>query len=230
MDAQIRTLIIKRLIQILVYFTLMGVILFLGAGTWAWMEAWLYLGLYLVMLVANSFLLLRRNPELIAERAGVKEGTKSWDRILIVVFSLSSVFVLIIAALDKRFSWSPQISLAVVIIAILALIGSFSLSCWAMVVNAFFSGTVRIQEERGHVVVTDGPYRAIRHPGYSAWILSNIALPLLLGSLWAYVPACVGIVSMIIRAVLEEQALEDDLPGYKEYKNTTRYRIVPYLW
>ena len=97
-------------------------------------------------------------------------------------------------------------------------------------VNRFFSGTVRIQTERGHRVVTGGPYRFVRHPGYLGGVISYLAMPLILGSAWAYIPAAVGMAVTAIRAALEDRTLKKELPGYLEYTQATRYRLIPGIW
>lgn len=230
LDSKKKRLVIKRFIQIVIYFILMAVILFTSSGRLDWTMAWIYLGLYLVLLTGNSFLLCRKNPELIAERAGVKEGTKSWDKILITIITATSVVLLFVAGFDQRYRWSSPVGIPLLTAAVFVVVMSSLLSSWAMVSNAFFSGTVRIQSEREHRVVREGPYRIIRHPGYSALILGNLALPLVLESYWAYIPSGIGIVSMIIRTSLEDRTLQNELSGYSEYALTTKYRLIPFVW
>jgi protein-S-isoprenylcysteine O-methyltransferase Ste14 len=98
------------------------------------------------------------------------------------------------------------------------------------VVNRFFSGTVRIQTERGHHVVTDGPYRFVRHPGYAGALLGFVLIPLLLDSVWAFIPAVLLIAITFVRTALEDATLQKELPGYAEYAQTTRYRLIPGIW
>jgi protein-S-isoprenylcysteine O-methyltransferase Ste14 len=99
-----------------------------------------------------------------------------------------------------------------------------------MAANAYFSMVVRIQEDRGHAVVTDGPYRFVRHPGYLGSILFALATPLVLGSLWAFVPCGLGAVLFIVRTALEDKTLQKELPGYREYAERVRYRLLPGIW
>ena len=106
----------------------------------------------------------------------------------------------------------------------------FSLFLWAMASNAYFSEGVRIQEERGHEVVTDGPYRYVRHPGYSGAILSQLSTPLLLGSSWAIIPSLLSGGFYMLRTYLEDKTLVLELPGYHDYVEKTRYRLLPWVW
>jgi protein-S-isoprenylcysteine O-methyltransferase Ste14 len=106
----------------------------------------------------------------------------------------------------------------------------YGLAAWAMDANAYFSTVVRIQSERGHTVCRSGPYRFVRHPGYVGYTLQALGMPFLLGSLWALLPALVMAVAMVIRTVLEDRTLQAELPGYREYAQEVRYRLVPGIW
>jgi len=126
--------------------------------------------------------------------------------------------------------WSGTFSPVVQIVALLVMIGGIALSDWAMAANKFFSGVIRIQEDRGHTVETGGPYRFVRHPGYVGGILHHVAAPLMLGSWWALIPGGIGALLFVIRTALEDKTLQDELPGYVEYTQRTRYRLVPWIW
>ena len=106
----------------------------------------------------------------------------------------------------------------------------YALFMWAMVSNAYFSEVVRIQEDRGHQVATDGPYRFVRHPGYAGAILSFLGSPLLLGSWWAFIPTALGVGGYILRTALEDKTLQLELGGYREYTERVRYRLIPGVW
>jgi protein-S-isoprenylcysteine O-methyltransferase Ste14 len=214
-------------IQLASTLVILAASLFLSSGRLDWGMAWAYLGLYVGMIVATGLVIER---DLIAERARVGEGTKDWDRVL---GSLSMLLVtpgaLIVAGLDERFGWS-QIALAVQIVAIGFVILGSALTVWAMASNKFFSSTVRIQKERGHAAVSDGPYGLVRHPGYLAWCISAPAIPLMLGSLWALIPGLLGMCALVIRTSLEDRTLREELPGYQNYARRVRYRLLPGLW
>jgi protein-S-isoprenylcysteine O-methyltransferase Ste14 len=101
---------------------------------------------------------------------------------------------------------------------------------WAMASNAFFAEGVRIQNERGHVVATGGPYCIIRHPGYVGAIVAAVAAPFMLGSLRGLIPGCLTASVFVLRTALEDQTLMDELPGFKSYAQKTRFRLLPYIW
>ena len=124
----------------------------------------------------------------------------------------------------------PQISVCVLAIVIAAVLGYVVIGVWSMAANAFFSMIVSIQKDRGHTVVTDGPYRYVRHPGYAGSILFTIATPLVLGSLWAFIPCGLAAALFVVRTALEDRTLQEELPGYKEYAQQTRYRLLPGIW
>ncbi len=223
--------ILNRMTQIIVVLLIDGLLLFGTAGTIDWIWAWVYLGTFVVLLFINAFLLLRKDPELVAERGKVKDDTKGWDKILSLLVSLVGPFVtLIVAGLDYRFVWSPELSLWVHAIGWLAMIAGFLVTSWAMLSNPFFSGTVRIQSERGHKVAESGPYRFVRHPGYVGMSLMWGLPPLLLGSLWALIPGFITIALLIVRTALEDRTLQNELQGYREYAGRVRNRLVPGIW
>lgn len=137
---------------------------------------------------------------------------------------------LIVCGLDVRFGWRPEIPLSIQIVAfVLMALGSL-LGTWAMSVNRFFSGVVRIQTDRGHTVVTDGPYRFIRHPGYAGGVVANLTGPLALGSVWALIPSALVVLLTVVRTALEDKTLREELPGYQEYTQRVRYRLLPWVW
>ena len=135
-----------------------------------------------------------------------------------------------VAGLDRRFDWSGDLPVAIQWLAALIVALGFGLAVWAMIVNPYFSAVVRIQDDRGQVVVKSGPYRFMRHPSYTGSILASLALPFMLETLWALVPGVVTSVAVIIRTGLEDRTLTNELAGYKDYTKETRYRLFPGLW
>ena len=223
--------ILKRAVQLGIQFLFLAAILFLSSGRLDWWFAWVYLGIFVLGVGVNSYVLLRINPELIAERARqFTSETKKWDRILATLWGLMSTVSLMVAGLDVRFGRSPQISLTVQLIAMLFHMFGSAFASWALVSNAFFAGTVRIQLERGHAVASSGPYRFVRHPGYAGWMISNVAVVVMLGSMWALIPAVIAVLALVARTALEDRMLREELPGYEEYAQRVRYRLVPGVW
>ncbi|MGB8647064.1 MAG: isoprenylcysteine carboxylmethyltransferase family protein [Anaerolineae bacterium] len=223
--------IINRGLQLVVVLFVEAVILLSAAGRLDWLWAWVYLGAYTVLIGVNAFLLLRKDPELIVERGKIRDDAQSWDKVLATLASLVGPFVvLIVSGLDERWNWSPELNLTVRLIALVGMILAFLLVSWAMLSNPFFSGTVRIQKERGHTVAASGPYRYVRHPGYVGMSFMWVLPALLLGSLWGLVPALVTVALIVVRTALEDRMLQNELEGYREYAQRVRYRLVPGVW
>lgn len=147
-----------------------------------------------------------------------------------IIYSVLLVVTPLISGLDYRFSWSPLTTNSIKVIGIAALAISFLPLTWSMAVNRFFEPTVRIQTQQEHQVISSGPYRYIRHPGYVGVILQFIAVPLSLGTLVAWIPALLGAALYVLRTALEDKTLQAELPGYVEYTQRTRYRLFPFIW
>ena len=135
-----------------------------------------------------------------------------------------------VAALDLRFEWLPEIPLVFQIVALVVYVLGWAVHLWAMASNRFFARSVRIQMDRGQTVATGGPYQYVRHPGYVGGILLQVAAPISLGSLWALIPGGLGALLLIIRTALEDKTLLEELDGYTEYAQQTRYRLLPGVW
>ncbi len=210
-----------------------GVFIFLAAGSLRWVWGWVLLALSAAVLVAHVVVLVPINPELLAEREeGFRApGTKRWDKWLTVFWaSCGTVVLWVVAGLEFRLGWTAGMPLAMHIAGLALSLVGYTVFLWAMAVNAFFTEGVRIQTERGHTVVTNGPYRLVRHPGNAGAILSLIASPFLLGSWWALVPAALALGGYVVRTALEDRTLQEELPGYREYAQRTRWRLLPGVW
>ncbi len=203
--------------------------MFLPAGTWAWAKGWLFIGVFLGTLAVVGLFLWRVNPEVVVARSGFHEGTKRWDKILLALFFPAVYAIVPVAALDERFRWCPLPWWACGIGYALFLAG-MGMVTWAEAVNKFFEVTVRIQADRGQKVIDTGPYAVVRHPGYVAGILFCVGAALCLGSLWALVPAGLASALLILRTRWEDQTLQAELQGYKEYTQRVRYRLIPGVW
>ncbi len=212
---------------------LIPLVLFVAAGRIDWWQGWVYVILTLGVSFISRYILLRKHPDLITERAHFieSEGIKAWDkRIVVWIAVVLPLAFMITAGLDKRFGWSPEIPLPWQLAALGIFLAGFGLTTWALIVNRFFSSVVRIQTERGHTVVSSGPYRFMRHPGYAGGIVAWLVSPVLLGSVWSFVPVGIVTVLYVIRTALEDRTLQEELPGYADYAQRTRYRLLPGIW
>lgn len=228
-----KKIIISALVRFLFFILCVPAALFLAAGRSDWIMGWIYVGLVISFIIISRFLVLRKDPDLLAERAQSlgKEDAKPWDkRIVPQIAFVGPIAMLIVCGLDERFGWSPDISLGYQMAALGIIVFGYALGTWAMMVNRFFSGVVRIQKDRGHHVISAGPYRLMRHPSYIGGILSDLTIPILLGSLWALIPGVYLAALMILRTALEDRTLREELEGYVDYSQEVRYRLVPGIW
>jgi len=225
----VATGIVSRFAQIVVLLVIQAAILFLAAGRLDWTWAWVFLGIYLASVSINSAFMIHTHPETIAERGQPKE-MKDWDKVVGGLWSLAQFLVLpLVAGLDMRFGWTQNYTLSHVAGAVVFAVG-LGLFGWAMITNAYFSTVVRIQSDRGQTVCRSGPYRFVRHPGYTGTILQSLGVPILLGSMWALIPGITAAVLMIIRTSFEDRVLQAELPGYRDFVRQVRYRLVPGIW
>ena len=208
----------------------MGVALFWPAGRLDWWPAWATLGVMAAWIIATAVVILRTNPGLLAERLGPRKGAKRWDTAILSMVGLLQLARYIAAGLDQRYAWTEGISLAAQMAALAVCVLGYALVVWATASNAFFSQVVRIQPERGHVVVTGGPYRYIRHPAYIGAILYELAVPILLQSWPALLSSAVTFFLLILRTALEDRTLHAELSGYADYARRVRYRLLPGIW
>jgi len=233
MSPEMRREIIKWIVQAAVGWVCYGLILFLSAGTIEWAWGWMLLIVLAIFLAAHPIILIPINPALLVEREkGLRDkGVKTWDRwIAALAGGVFPMVSWIVAGLDFRFGWTESLPLAIHLGGLLAMALGFALFLWAMASNAFFAEGVRIQTERGHTVASGGPYRYVRHPGYSGAILAMAASPILLGSPWALIPAFISAALYVVRTSLEDKLLKAELPGYEGYAQQTQYRLVPGIW
>lgn len=220
---------IIRLVLVILIFPLTPMII---SGAWNWWEAWVYAILNVLAFLLSRGLAARRHPDILAERARSMEmqNAKPWDKILSPLLAFGGLLILIVAGADKGFGWSAPFSLVAKGVALVVIVLGYTFSSWALIENRFFSGVVRIQTDRGHHVVRTGPYRFVRHPGYSGALWSYIAMPVLLDSLWAFIPTVLLIAIVVVRTSLEDRTLQTELPGYAKYAQETRCRLIPGIW
>ena len=220
--------VIRSAVGIVVY----GLVLFGPAGRLDWGWGWVMLAVLAGVMAAQPLLVAPLNPGVLAEREkGMwNEGVKPWDKWITSLAGGLMFLVWITAGLDVRFGWTGAVGLAYHLGGLLAALAGYGLFLWAMASNPFFSQGVRIQAERGHAVATSGPYRYVRHPGYSGTILAHLGAPFLLGSGWALVPAGLLAALFVVRAGLEDRTLRAELPGYQVYAGRTPARLLPGVW
>ena len=209
---------------------MLALMLFLAAGTVNWIAGWTMVIVMTGWVIGTAIVVIPRYPELLAERMGPKQGAKTWDTALLGLYGVAMMIMWIVAGLDLRYGWSSGIGPVAQIGAMLIVIAGYALVVWATSVNAFFSQVVRIQSERGHTVISSGPYRYVRHPAYVGMSLVVLGAPIMLGSWWALIPGVISAALMIVRTSLEDQTLQAELPGYVEYTEHTRYRLIPGIW
>jgi protein-S-isoprenylcysteine O-methyltransferase Ste14 len=216
-------------------FTYLFILLALWVPAWdvGWWQAWVYSVVLLVAGIGGRLWAELRHPGLLAERQSLEkvQEAKPWDKVLAPLMAVSISFPLfIVAGLDHRWGWSPVFPTWLNILGLVMVSVGYALAVWALVENPFFSSTVRVQWERGHVVCDTGPYRIVRHPGYAGSMLPLAGIALALGSLWTLIPAVVAFIIAVIRTRLEDRTLQEELPGYRDYARRVRYRLIPGIY
>jgi protein-S-isoprenylcysteine O-methyltransferase Ste14 len=222
---------VRRVVQVTVLVAFQALVLFASSGRLGWGMAWVYIGVYVVGGLVTGAVLMRVSPETIAERARAGPGVKDWDKLVGGAFAVAYfVLLLLVAGLDERLAWTGALPFGLHVAGAVAFSAGYALVGWSMVTNAYFSTVVRIQEERGQAVVDSGPYGIVRHPGYVGALLQALTAPLLLGSLWAFIPAAVAAMALVARTALEDRTLRQELAGYPEYAHRVMYRLLPGVW
>lgn len=223
---------IAKIVPHVALFAALGSLLFMAAGTWNWPAAWVLLAEMGGGMVAIGWWLARHDPSLLAERLSpsYRSAQAPWDKALVAALIIwwSASFVLM--AFDAvQFGWSHVPLPLQVAGALLVLLNSV-ITYLTFRANTYAVPVVKIQSERGHRVVSTGPYALVRHPMYAGVVLSDVGAPLLLGSWYGLAAAIVSVGILAVRAMLEERALAAALPGYREYAARVRYRLVPGIW
>lgn len=224
-------MIAKLLLQNLIWVVVMGALLFMPAGTLHWPAAWVFLGTIAILGIAGGSWLAKHDPALLAERMHpmMQSDQPAADKIFMLVFGFVALIWFLAIGFDKRYHASDMpLGLQVLGFAMLVLSGGFIM--WVMRENSFAAPVVKLQTERGHRVVSTGPYAWVRHPMYSGTVLFFVGAPLLLGSWWGVAMSPLFVLLFAIRVRIEERALVAGLPDYADYARRVRYRLVPGLW
>ena len=220
----------KLFLEAIVKFTcgllLVGLLIFLPAGTMQYPYGWLLVGLLFGPMLIAGFVMLAKSPEFLKKRLDAKEkqGTQKG----VVAFSgLMFIAGFVVAGLDFRFGWSVMPRWVTIAASVLFLI-SYALYAEVMRENAYLSRTIKVEE--GQTVVDTGLYGIVRHPMYAVTILLFMVMPLVLGSWYALIPFGFYPAIIIVRLKDEEDLLTKELPGYEAYKQKVKYRIIPFIW
>ncbi len=218
---------IRAVIRVIFSLGLMFAILFGSTGRWDYWHGWVYLLLHSYV---TLFCWLIIPSELLKERTQPGPGTKEWDYLFFIFFSLLYITPYVAALDGGQYHWTGEFPLWLNVLAFITIFLGYSLTILSVWKNQFFSITVRIQKERGHYVIDKGPYAFIRHPGYAGASLSYSCVPFALNSLWALIPAGLLAITFIIRTSLEDVTLQKELPGYTDYAARVKYRLIPRIW
>jgi len=214
----------------MILFLLFAVILFVAAGTLSWIRGWIYFICILSAEVCTLIIIARKSPEMLNQRGTTHPDVKTFDNFFNFSWMILSAVTPLVAGFDVvRFEWSSMPFSTLYVGAVFMAV-SFVIGSWAMIENVHFEGIVRIQTDRNHRVVTTGPYRIIRHPGYVGYILLAIGTPFILGSWWSFVTLGPMILMFVIRTAFEDKILLRELKGYEEYARRTRFRLFPGIW
>jgi len=224
-------MIAKWLLQNLIWVVAMGALLFASAGTLHWPAAWVFLATSAVIGIGFGWWLAKTDPALLAERMRpmMQKNQPAADKKFMLVFGVVALIWFLAIGFDKRMHASDiPVALQALGLAMLLLTTGFIM--WVMRANSFAAPVVKVQSERGHHVVSTGPYAWVRHPMYSGTILFFVGVPLLLGSWWGVALSPLFVILFAVRSGIEERALIAGLPGYADYTRRVRYRLVPGLW
>lgn len=226
-----RKVLIGATIAMIFYAAVVAFVFFSCAGRTDIPRGWVFFILNLFYYLIPVVILFKLNPELLMHRMKRKKDSKLWDKILVRIFLLIGIYgVVIVAGFDiGRYKWS-HLGLSYAVVGYVFYLFSDITVIWAMTVNKHFEPMVRIQKDRGHTVVKDGPYRCIRHPGYFGTFFWLVSVPLILGSLYAFIPTVVAVALLVLRTYLEDKTLKKELAGYKEYAGEVKYRLMPGIW
>lgn len=225
-----RLLLARACLDFLFSLGVFGGLLFWAAGTLSWTRGWTHVGLWIVTGVANVVILRRTNPDIFAVRLKRQRVREKFDKVVLPLAVPAALAIPVVAGLDAvRYEWT-FLPLWAICPGVVVHVAGDAFVLWAMIVNPYVEKEVRIQTERGHRVITTGPYAIVRHPMYVSFILIVASIPLVLGSWWTFLPAGVVGLALIIRTTFEDRMLREELPGYEDYTLKTRYRLIPGIW
>ncbi len=224
----------KVWLSFIIRMLLFAVALMWPAGDGYWWEAWVIVALWTVYGIVMTRYLLRHDPALLAERLKlmpISQDQEAWDKLIMLVFVIAAIGLYIVPGFDVvRYQWSEPLALWIRLLAMLLHLPCFVLLGWVMRENTYLSQVVKIDQARGHQVISSGPYARVRHPMYSAVVILLFATPAALGSRYGLLVAVAVTALLVVRIYLEERTLCRELEGYTEYTEQTRYRLIPGVW
>ncbi len=221
---------LRNIVRLVGFLVILGTLLFLPAGTLAYWQGWVFFAGFSLVVIGFMLYGMIADPGMLKERSHKAKNVKSWDTILLWIYTFFLIALIVVAPLDGgRMHWS-HVPLWVNLLGLGLMLLAFALLTWVTVNNTYLSRYVRIQDDRSQRVITSGPYHYVRHPMYASNILFFPSIPLLLGSWWALIPSGIIMLIFILRTHLEDRTLQAELPGYKEYAKKTRFRLVPGAW
>ena len=223
----------RQWIRLTVAYLSIPLVLLLCGGDIGWWQARLYSLQIVAAGIGGRIWAERRHPGLLAERQSIENirDAKAWDKVLAPLMALCLGFpMVIVAGLDHRYGWSPAFPQWLIVTGFILITFGYAFAAWALAENRFFFSVVCIHRDRGHVVCDSGPYRVVRHPGYAGNLLALPGIGFALSSVWTLVPAALALIVTITRTALEDRALQDELPGYREYSQRVRYRLIPWIY
>ena len=221
-----KRLFLNAIVRYFLGLILVGLLLFVPAGTLNYWNAWLFMGLLFIPMFIAGIILMFRNPMLLQSRLDVKEKEKT-QKYVIIYSGLMFILGFIVAGLNYRFSWIMIPNIVVIIASILFII-SYILYAEVLRENTYLSRTIKVQKDQK--VVDTGLYGIVRHPMYSVTIILFLTMPLILGSIISFIIFLIYPFIIYRRINNEERVLEKELKGYKEYKRKVKYRLIPFVW
>lgn len=203
---------------------------FIAAGTWNIIRGWIYFTIAAIVIIISNFIVAINNPGLLDQRSKIRKGTKGWDKLWLFTFMILFIYGMPSIAGYDIGRLGNQIGGISLYIGLFLYLVSASLATWSMSVNKFFETSVRIQKDRGHYVISDGPYRFVRHPGYAAMIFWAAGFPLAVGSKLALYVGLGLLFALAIRTFYEDRTLHQELEGYADYAQKVKYKLIPFIW
>lgn len=221
---------LRLALRLALMLVVLAAVLFGSAGRLDWTAGWRFLTGYAIVLAVYVLWGLLRDPGQFRERGREGPNVKAWDRAIIRAYTVLLLALFVVAGLDAgRFGWSAPPPAARVA-GWVGLVVSSAWIIWVAMTNTYLSRLVRIQDDRGHRVVSTGPYRFVRHPMYAGLLAVFVCIPLALGSLWGLVVSALNGALFVLRTALEDHTLQRELDGYAEYARRVRYRLIPGVW